>query len=556
MMKNPEEMSPEELAAELGDSLPVAQKAPEDMSPEELEAELMADKNKPIPPMGAFDTIAGSVINTITGNHAPQLTSAVRNLSFSSPEYVEDRDQYIKQMNNSSSTLKGVGTVAGIGATMMAPIAKLPSAIQKAGPLVKYGAEAVKNFLIAEGMTGLQNPGDIEGEVSGLQSDKRLEAMKDPTNLMINAGVAGLGTAIKVGADKMQAAKGKIAYKALEPSTKGDKLNYSINPADDIDEDRAKKIGQFVYNSEMLKGRPTITEIAARAKNKVKDLGNSIGKKFSEFDEKLAYGSKAGNFKPFNFEELSLHLNKRYEGKAELAEEVAEEVKKIVGDRIIFKDGALKFSDLQKIRQNIQKNVNYDVLHTSNAQMTKTKMYNDAANFFNGYMDNIIDSNKQIFGKQAASEIGVLNSQYKLASDAFKIAANAARDADNSSTAKNFIQNMFNPAGIITGTGAGLYSKNPLIGLGVGALVNTSAAAKNYLVPRANSIHANVANSPKLPKIGENSTIFMKAAQSGMMTPPLLPPDPIMLDKQIKNDPNLKQSEKAKLRNENRKENR
>ncbi len=548
-MKSVDEMNDAELDALLAQ--PASPKSVDDMSDDELD-KLLQSGAKPQPTASApgfnkVDAFLGQALDTITMGHAPQTVAGMRNLSFSSPSYIQDRDNYRAGLENSDEHLaKAVATGVGAAVPMVvAPQAFLPDAAYGGSKIVQGALNLAKNFGVGEAMTGMQNPGDVKGETTGLQLKERADRILDPTNAAINLGAAAVGTAVKSKADKMIADKNHSAFRTLEPAVKNTENAFEFLE-DEITPDRAERIGNLVKNTGILKGSPDVVEIARRSASKLKEIGTNIESIFKSMDSKLEHGAE--NFPKFKKEKLAEVLNRKYEGDGELAGEVADQVEKIILDRFKFKEGKLKLSDLQTIRQNIQKKVNYKVLFNSDSEQLKNSMFDSAAKYYNKYIDDLIDVNQHIFG-DSGKRLKVANQQYHLMSDAVKISNKAAAKITNADTAKNFVQNMLNPAGLFAGAGVGAYSNSPLLGLGTTAAINGVEAVRSSIAPRANSMAANIAASKVLPRVGNNANV---SAQ--LIGGQIAAPNPFEIDRHIKRDPNLKPSEKAKLRNQNMKD--
>lgn len=543
-------MTDAELDAEMSkEGISSGEKRPEDMSDAELDAELAKAANEDHPPFGKFDAFVGQALDTATMGNAPQVVSAMKNLSVSSPGYIQDRDNYREGLNKSPEFMaKAVGTGAGIAAPMMAgPV----SSVVEAPNIANFTTNALKNFGIGEAMSALQNPGDVPGQTAGLQLDERLQNAKDPTTLLTNAATALVGAAVKAKTDRMAINKDNTAFKALEPMAKNAESLVDFG-ADEMTDDRAKQIGSLVRNSGILKGSPNITEIAKRTSNKLEEYGKQIGSIFSKLDDKIKYNNKAGTFPKFSVDALAENLNRKFEGQGKLANEVATEVEQIILDRFKFKDGELRLSDLQTMRQNVQKRVNYKIVHNDNAGAVKNDMFSHAATYFNDYIDDIVNKNSALFGKQASAELKIANKQFSLMTEASKIATKAAAKANTTNDAKRFVENIFSPLSVASGLGAGLATHNPLIGIGAAAAGVGVGMAKSALGPKANAMVANLANSSKLMRAGSNVTPSLTAAGYAFQPPPpqLTPYD---IDRHIKNDPNMTPSQKAKARTQNAK---
>lgn len=557
----PDFISDEEMATH------ISKNAPDFISDDE-----MAQYNEEIKPYNPLQTYAGNALDTLTLDHAPNLISASQNLSFSSPEYIKDRDTHRERLElgkEDNPIPRYAGAITGaavpILATLLAPEATVPAYLAgsaeatTAANVAKTAAPSIakavgKNLLINEAMTGLQNPGDVKGKATGLQLEDRFNNMIDPTNIALNTVTAGGAGLLENKLAKMKLNKDNLAFKTLEPGSKTNEITLSL-VEDELTPDKASKIGQLIRNTGVLKDNPDIITIAKRTKSKLDDIGKKIGGILETNDSKVKYKTQRGPLESYSSEALAEILNSKFEGDGDIAKEVAGTVDKIINDRIKYKGENLSLSDLQKIRSTLQSKVNYSVLNQG-AEKTKQEMLADSARYFNKMIEQEIEKNASVLGERASSELKIANQQYHLMNEAAKMAHKAASTAEKSDTAQNLIKNLFNPAGIVSGAGVGMYSHNPLAGIGTGLAVNGLGSAKNYLVPRANSMAANIADSllPQLSKGGNVSSRMMmtpRMNQTPLVEPP--PPTPQEIDSQIKNDPSMTASQKAKARNEVRK---
>jgi hypothetical protein len=571
-MKSVEEMSDAELDDLLskGDQ----QKSVDSMSDGELDALLaktQATSQQIAQPdgYGPLATYAGNALDTLTLDHGPNIISAVKNGSVSSPDYVKDRDAHRKMLeqgkiDNPVARYAGAGTglIAPVAATLLAPEATVPAYMAGAADAAE-GVNAAKtvvpsvgkaigaNFLINEGLTGLQNPGDVEGKASGLQLQDRFNNMTDPTNMLTNGLIATGTGVVENKLAKMAQNKDKLAFKALQPSAKNVDNMVDLT-AEEMTPDRAAKVGSLVRNSGILKGSPNIIEIAKRAQSKLGDYGKNISAIFEGLDSKLGTAGSSEKFPSFDTGALEEALNKKYKGDAGVASTVADKIDEIIADHYKYSKEGLRPSDLQSVRQTIQDKVNYSRLFTSDAEQKANHMFADAATMYNQYIDNVIKNNADKIGEAAGTKLKIANQQYNLMSDAAKIAAKAGKKVDGDVSAQKFMQSII--PSLATGLGVGTVMHSPMMGVATGL----GTAATSMAVPRANSMAANLAASKSAPYLAHSLNLASKLGQTSMapQQAPMPPPPmltPYQIDQQIKNDPQMTQSQKAKARQQNSK---
>lgn len=266
----------------LAETEPVSKKS--DFDPDAFLAETETPTVQRSRPGQAFLESAG---NALTAGYLPQIQAGAekllqpvyeqitgQDLGPSEP-YVNIRDRNIKRISelgqeNPYSSL--AGTVSG---AMLMPGAGSLKAASTAG---KIGKAA-----LAGGALGaIYNPGDVEGEVSGVQLGDRTK------NALIGAGTGALAQGLLSGAEKAASSwsnKGsemikksyKRAVQALGAKTGDLKKVYAKGDMD--------RIGKFALDEGFVRPGSTVETIAEKANQYMDDIGPKIGQVYSKVDE-------------------------------------------------------------------------------------------------------------------------------------------------------------------------------------------------------------------------------------------------------------------------------
>lgn len=193
------------------------------------------------------------------------------------PGYIESRDAFIQrgqQLQDEAPVAFGVGQVAG----GLAATAPLGAAVTMKGAAVTgaaYGA--------------LQNPGDIEGELSPLQLDKRIKntAYGALTGLLAQGGVKAIAKASQA----IRSAPGAIKTLAEARAAKATGMIYK-----DIKKmhspEQARAIGRVLLDKKLIHAGEDVADVAKKTFIERQNIGNQVGELFSDADKILLKSSK------------------------------------------------------------------------------------------------------------------------------------------------------------------------------------------------------------------------------------------------------------------------
>jgi len=274
-MKNPEQMTDDEIMKELADS----EKDPSTMTDDELESELKSLEASEVPP-GPVETFFRSAGSAATLNYLPEILAATditpgKAYGTKLKEQVE-RTELGEIENPTAST---IGTVAGIG-TGIATGAPLAAGAKKLAQYAPRAAKSIAPFmsevLMNMGLNLAQNPShDVTGDAD--KTEQRIDQVTNP-----------LALATAVGGPVV----GKIAEKAIDPISQAiSALGFKKSDIKNMMERGSsatlseKNMVKEAKRMKILRPITTLDGIHERASLKAEQAGKKIGKLMAENTE-------------------------------------------------------------------------------------------------------------------------------------------------------------------------------------------------------------------------------------------------------------------------------
>lgn len=299
--KDDEALTDEEMLA-----VAARPKEEEALSDEEM---LSAAKGPAPKTPGPGMTALGTLEDVVTLGHAPNLVAGIEEMSFSSPEYIEKRDRYRKelQLGQEENPISSIaGTVAGIGGQIVSnPGGMLGKALGKT-PMGKAAIESLANL----GLFALQNPGDEAGKAGDLQADERAEMLKAP----IAQDIPGLSSipmsslaALPLAGPLISQGGAKLTAKAFGPTAKelrkqiprteaggrtagampGSVLAGGSEAAPRAGGITEEALGAYAQQSGIAPAMSSAKQLYTKASSKVNEIGQKIGNFIKDQDVKL-----------------------------------------------------------------------------------------------------------------------------------------------------------------------------------------------------------------------------------------------------------------------------
>lgn len=527
-------------------------------------------ESEDIPVDDEIETFAKTAADELLLGYYPQVAAGVETLAGTTGDYAEQRDFELAKLQKSQyehPVASGIGTGAAIIGQMAVPIggaARLTKIAKSGAPIAKQAIiEGLKNFGLGTAISGLKNPGDVSGEVDVLQAEKRLENMTSEAPMNAIAGMAG-GFLDYKAAKKAAEAPIEI-IKALKPTP----TKAAVLIKDDAK--RAKEVGKFIFDKEIVKVGDSADLIYEKAENEVKKAGQSLQNFIKQSSKKIDESKIISQIKenpsfvqdrdlPQLYGQLQQYLSTSgYSGAKEITDQVIEQ---ILSD----------LSSIQDITKRSAKNTNSEAIYMNLESLNQMKRFmqdqvssfdkisdttkdagaiSEAYNFAAKYFSKKVDEEIARFGDDNMGKVlKKLNKQYSLASDARGLAQrNAVKEFTKQSSNVPFFSGL-GTSGITYGL-----TKDPMIaglfgagaGLATGAVQNISPTTKAALAAKAPSFVSRsiIPKASAYYSAQESTQVFQpemidQALMNGV--------PPYIIDNEVKKMENLKPSERAIIR--------
>lgn len=346
--------------------------------------------------------------NTTTLGYLPQITAAAKTGSVSSPEYIQERDAQIEDLNKAESGTKAVGMALGTLPTMAAGIPK--ALVSTPGRAI--GTAAATGFAA--------NPGDTQGELSGPQLEGRI----------IGGAISGVLTAGLTAAPHVANWIGDKARKtAVFRSLKS--AGAMLKDLRALDHrGRLEQTGQTLLDEGVVTPLATLEQIQKRSADAMQKHGEIIGKVEEALDGKFDLMAKSSFreklVQPQRIASQIDELITRYADDPALAD-FAKGLQTFRDRFRAMGDGPIKFSKAQEIKRNFDQILNWDKEQTVGKELVK-----QVRGIVNGEIDGAIEAVGRQTGqpwydgwKDAKQVYGAMKEVNEMAADrAFRNEAN------------------------------------------------------------------------------------------------------------------------------------
>lgn len=454
----------------------------------------------------------GKVLDVVELAHPTAAISKVIRQGFMPDKgYVEARDENIRRLEKEqrdyplSST---AGTVAGSIAGGAAMSAAAPiNAATTAGRVL----QAAKGGAI---VGALSNPGDVEGQVGGLQLDERKSNTVKGAALgaVAQGALEGVSKGVKSVAgvaDKLQGKAEERAFKAAGAMLKDYRKAGS--------EGRVRELGRFMLDNDLVKPGMTVADVAEKSSAIRDEIGDAIG---------TAYDTAAASLKGKNVplsnldpktlaEEFMNEYAASQKGIAGAGARVRS-VQAVVDDlKELPADGG--FKAVNKFRQTLD-----DLLFAHNKTPGTLPETKQGLAAFRSWLDQRVDGAvaavDRATGGTVSQQLPELNRQYGIASELSKISKDQAfrQNANRWLSPSDYASGLGGAAiGAMSGDSLEDRAKKAAIGAGLG-LVNK--AARTYGTPLVSTgldrVGSSLAKTP-LASAGAAVTPLLEASKGG-----------------------------------------
>lgn len=504
---------------------------------------------------GALETFAETAADELTLGNYPQIKAGLET-AFTDEDYATRRDIERRELvggQQAHPVASGLGTAAAIGAQMAIPAggAIKVGQMAKAGlPIAKEVTKQIgKNFIAGSAISALKNPGDVEGEVTPIQAEERLDNVIEEAPL--NAIAAATGGLIDAKGAKSAAKQSEEIVRILKPTpTKASVLLQN-------DAKRAREVGDFIFNRGIVKRGDSPDKIASKAQAVLDDAGTKLGNFLKESRAKLDAHKSIDDvlqgttfLKERDLPELYSQIEEALirrgrSGSRGAADNVIEQV---MSDLDTLERSAkrasskgeqlqLNLEGLNQMKRFMQDQVtSYDsIKDTTKDAGAMSEAYDLAAKYFSNKVDEEIAK----FGDdQLSKQLKQLNREYSLAADSMGLA--------NRYNVREFLK--ADPmAPLLTGFGTSgavlAATGEPMLAAGTGLATGLATKAVQGVSPTTKS-----AIKREIPEyLSRNIIPKASAVYAAQEQTPVFPPTPFEQQEQIRRDHNLKNTEKAKM---------
>lgn len=370
------------------------------LSDEELQSMLASSEpveNKDDILEGAKAFGSGFKRNLPFGDYLNNLYSGAKNLSFSSPEYIKERDL----LNEEDERLKEENPVpyyGGAATSFLVPgkvLGLLGKGAQAANLSTK--AKALSAAALGAGYGFLEDPGDVKGEVTPLQLGQR----------SVQAGVgAVVSPALAVGGEKIASkASGLLKSAASDLDETANKWAFSALRGYKKDVKKAfqkgeiEEIGKELFDSGILKGAPkSIETLAKETSSKEKELGKVYGNILNEISEKAGPVIDRRDITNKVREKLKIE-DQSLPFASEINELVEKGLKPFEGSQ-----RPLSISEAQDIKQKVSKLAKWDTNFQGQEVPDKIKVARELYHAINESIDQTADTLVDKLGVKATAD--------------------------------------------------------------------------------------------------------------------------------------------------------
>jgi hypothetical protein len=267
--------------------------------------------------------------------------------------YVQRRDKFIRRGQKLAEENPEAAMAGGVSGAITSGVATGGGLSKLLGSAAKT-ATTGKRFVDA-GKTGAfigaaRNPGDIEGELGGLQiKDRAQNALKDAaTGLVVQGGLEGVK---KVGEGVKNAGKNLKTYSQNKALKASGAMLKDFRKA--VGKKKAGELGQTAIDEDLVSMGDDIADTAKKAESKVKESGKKIGEIYDKADNVASLNSSDLRGLQNDFIEES---SKRLDGTID-ADEVAQKIDKVLS--VLHGQKNPTFGQLRKLRASIDDKINF-----------------------------------------------------------------------------------------------------------------------------------------------------------------------------------------------------
>lgn len=393
--------------------------------------------------MGLIGSAKDRALDAIGLDQYASTDYGLKKQGFTLPEenYVDIRDANIARQSAQGEQNPISSLAGGVGGTVASALATPLPALQGMSkiPVIGRGilGAAAKGSIYGAGQGFVQNPGDVQGEVSPVQLDDRLENAKSGAKTGALAG-AGSEAAIK-GLRAVKEAPGKIkkfAQTAAFKSAGGMLKDFRAAAG----KGEVQKVGQFMLDKGLIKAGDTVEDVAIKAKALNAQAGEALDDVYARTQSKpkifdaaedamQSEGGRVNTKQPVGFNPTADKAKILEEAKAKLGDSVDKKsALKSVSDYLDdlieeYGDTHLDPRKANDIKTAIDQKIDY-ARNPLNKQPVVEKAFKAARRYISGLIDESVNAIGKESGDPAlAKQLKEANSAYGMSKQIGNMAA-------------------------------------------------------------------------------------------------------------------------------------
>lgn len=391
--------------------------------------------------------------------------------AFRSPDYIKERDDNIARQKGYEQDVGGyytggqvVGALAGsvLPARALGALGKGAQVASKGGLLARLGKASAAGAATA----AIQNPGDVEGQFSGLQLEERKDNAK--TGAILGGLIQGGGEVVKKLGSVLKGTKKQAEALAVKAAGANKRVLNEL-----IGKDRVEEVGRELLDSGLVKAGDTVDDIFLKSSQLKQKVGQEIGDIYQTVNRQGGFKSDPNKLATDIIDAVADSRPtigaKSYDNKmADVIEELISEPEKLNDVRHI-----------NDIIGELDKRIKYSRMDTQFPEAEQG--YHAIRTYLRKSLNNLVDTIGQRLGDpEMANRLKNANRSYGNLSTISAM----SRDRVSADLANRMFSLTDNIAGAASGVGAMATGVDPAIAVGTGLLgAGVNRVGRRYGLP-------------------------------------------------------------------------
>jgi len=355
--------------------------------------------------------VAGkNAANAAVLNYGPELLSSVKNLSVSSPEYIQSRDAYRKDLEQGAQKhpLAAAGGALSGGLLLGAPIGAASKAAGLLPSATRLGRIA-QSAVGAGALSAVANPGSEDGKIDPVQAEQRVQNAK--TGALLGGGVQALAEAPGYIKEKATELSKSFALKSV--GAQKAQINKLVKSGN---EDKIDELANFVLDNK-LNNKKT-----GEILDSVKEIRSESGKNLDKIQNKILEFQTHPESDPSLVNKINENIFDPVSEKSKLLKAAEDNLKgRAGGSQALAKiQGVLEdfeqygsqptVKEMTTMKSDLDRLINYDKeyrdLPLVQQELKKIRSY------ISGKIDNTVDAAGKILGSNELESLKKSNQSY------------------------------------------------------------------------------------------------------------------------------------------------